>query len=72
MRDDPLGRIVEWFYGTDWKRENAAGRGRVIGYSDSPQVLIETDNGEKVWWRADLTLDVTCEHCGGTGIRRKS
>lgn len=29
--------------------------GRVIGYCDAPQFLIEDDNGQRVWWRADMT-----------------
>jgi hypothetical protein len=29
--------------------------GRVIGYSQAPQILIETDDGQRLWWRADLS-----------------
>jgi hypothetical protein len=61
-----VGRVVEWFYATDGDRP--VGKGKVVGYSDAPQVLIETEDGQKHWWRADLTRDVTCTHCGGTGI----
>lgn len=28
--------------------------GRVIAYCDQPQVCIETPDGERIWWRADL------------------
>src|SRR5690348_13806251 len=30
--------------------------GKIVAFCDAPQVLIETDAGERVWWRADLTL----------------
>ena len=49
-----LGWEVEPFYAVTghpplgWK-------GKVIGYCDAPQVLIETSDGQKHWWRADLT-----------------
>jgi len=33
---------------------NFFGEGRVKGYCDAPTVQIETDDGEKIWWRADL------------------
>ena len=36
-------------------RELIHTQGRIIAYCDAPQVLIETEDGEKVWWRADLT-----------------
>ena len=29
--------------------------GTVIAYCNAPQVLIETENGEQIWWREDLT-----------------
>ena len=61
----PLGRTVEWFYAT--VGHHVGGRGKVIAYCDAPQVLIEDEAGEKLWWRADLTRDITCEHCGGSG-----
>ena len=67
IKVDPiLERRVEWFDATADKR--VAGSGKVIGYSDAPQVLILTDEGEKVWWRRDLTRDITCPHCNGTGV----
>lgn len=28
--------------------------GKVLAYCSEPQVLIETDDGERAWWRADL------------------
>ena len=28
--------------------------GRVLAYSIVPMVLIETDEGERIWWRHDL------------------
>ena len=34
--------------------------GRVVAYSEYPMVLIETAEGERVWWRRDLVhLDET-------------
>lgn len=30
------------------------GAGKVIGYCDAPQVLIEREDGSTFWWRADL------------------
>ncbi len=35
--------------------------GRVVAYSSGPMVLIETDDGEQVWWGAGLCELVTCE-----------
>ena len=35
--------------------------GRVIGYSGSPQVLVQTPALDKVWWRADLIRPATYE-----------
>lgn len=29
--------------------------GTVVAYSLVPQVLIVTDDGRRVWWRADMT-----------------
>ena len=63
---DILQRRVEWFYGV--VGHPVAGRGKVIGYCEAPQVLIETEDGEKIWWRRDLTQDITCPHCDGTGV----
>jgi hypothetical protein len=65
--DDILQRRVEWLYAFD---RSVAGSGKVIGYCDVPQVLIETEGGHQVWWRRDLTRDVTCPHCDGTGYRK--
>lgn len=42
-----------------WANGKANGvEGRVIAYCHEPQVLIETDDGERVWYRADLTEEV--------------
>jgi hypothetical protein len=60
-----IGRRVEWFSATFG--HEALGEGKVIAYCDAPQVFIETDDGKRFWWRADLARDITCEHCGGTG-----
>lgn len=68
-RLDHLMRRVEWFNGVN--RDGVEGRGTVIGFCEAPQVLIETEDGRRVWWRLDLTRDVTCGHCGGTGIEPK-
>jgi len=65
VTDPILQRRVEWLYAFD---RSVAGRGTVIAYSDSPQVLIQTEDGHQVWWRKDLTRDVTCTHCNGTGV----
>ena len=62
---DRLDRLVEYF---DAVARRTIGRGRVVGYSDAPQSLILTDEGDKVWWRTDLTRDITCPTCGGTGV----
>ena len=62
----PLMHQVEWFYGV--QGHPVAGRGKVIGYCDAPQVLIETEGGDKIWWRRDLTRDITCPNCNGTGV----
>lgn len=32
--------------------------GTIVAYCDAPSVCILTDAGERVWWRADLTLAV--------------
>ena len=34
---------------------NVRARGRIVAYSPVPQVCIETDDGQQIWWRADLT-----------------
>jgi len=62
---DPLQRRVEAFYGVG---NDIRGRGRVIAFSDAPQVLIQYEDGRKEWWRRDLTRDVTCPTCDGTGM----
>lgn len=28
--------------------------GRVVAYSADPQICIETESGERIWWRAEL------------------
>jgi hypothetical protein len=46
---------VEAVYATDsWRGPHA--RGRIVAYCDVPSVCIETEAGERVWWRADLTV----------------
>lgn len=32
--------------------------GQVLGYSEVPMILIETDDGRQIWWRHDLTETV--------------
>lgn len=32
--------------------------GRVVAYCEAPQVLILTEDGTKIWWRADMTVEV--------------
>lgn len=45
---------ARWAYPHDLSSIRA--EGRVIAYCDAPQVCIETDDGERIWWRADLTI----------------
>lgn len=59
-------RRVEAFYGVG---NDTRGRGKVIAYCDAPQVLIQYEDGRKEWWREDLTRDVTCPSCNGTGMK---
>ena len=68
MTDEILQRHVEWFYASG---ATPGRRGTVIGYCDAPQVFIEPDDGgDRFWWRRDLTRDITCQHCNGTGVTR--
>lgn len=55
----------------NYKTGGVHATGRLIGYCDAPSVLIETEQGEKIWWRADITSlvepdtrpkCVTCDH----------
>lgn len=43
---------ARWGYPHDLSSVRA--EGRVIGYSEGPMVLIETDDGEQLWWGAEL------------------
>ena len=61
----PPQRRVEAFYGVG---NDTRGRGQVIAFCDAPQVLIQYEDGRKEWWRRDLTRDVTCPTCDGTGM----
>ena len=45
---------ARWGYPHDLSDVRA--EGKVIGYSANPMVLIETDNGEQIWWAAELTF----------------
>lgn len=45
-----------WGYPHDLSSTRAIGR--VIGYSAKPMILIETDDGEQVWWAAELVESV--------------
>jgi hypothetical protein len=45
---------ARWAYPHDLSDVRA--EGRILGYCDAPMVLIEGDDGERVWWRADLTI----------------
>ena len=49
-----LGWEVEPFYAVAG-HPPLGWRGKVVAYCDAPQVLIQTPDGEKHWWRADLT-----------------
>ncbi len=55
MADDMLGQYV--IAKTAPGKEHA--QGQVVGYSDVPMVLIQTETGKKVWWRADLCILTT-------------
>lgn len=46
------GQYVEARYGTG---PGVHARGRVVAFCDAPTVTIETNDGSKVHWRADLT-----------------
>jgi photosystem II stability/assembly factor-like uncharacterized protein len=50
---DWLGWAVE--YHAAFSSAHVLGRGKVVAYCDAPSVLIESDDGRKTWWRADLT-----------------
>jgi hypothetical protein len=61
-----LNRKVQWFYGSG---AMPGRKGTVIGYCEAPQVLIQPDDGgDNFWWRLDLTKDITCPECHGTGV----
>ena len=45
---------ARWAYPHDLSDIRA--EGRIVGYSAKPMVLIETDDGEQLWWAAELTL----------------
>ena len=47
-----LNQDVRAFLASDRNATHA--RGRVVAYCDAPTVLIETEDGERVDWRADL------------------
>lgn len=55
----PIDYDVEWRYGTDPCWEHPEGTGHVIARCDAPQVLIQTPDGHKFWWRADLTRPIS-------------
>lgn len=50
-----LDQEVRAFYALD--KETHA-RGRVIAYCDAPTVVIQTEEGECISWRADLCEEV--------------
>ena len=39
-------------------RTHSVTAGVVLAYSEQPQVLILTEQGERIWWRADLCEEV--------------
>ncbi len=45
---------ARWAFPFDLSEVRA--EGRVIGYSPGPMVLIKTDDGEQIWWGAELTI----------------
>ena len=56
---------ARWAYPHDLSQVCA--EGQIIGYCDAPQVLIETDGGVQMWWRADLTVLAPESHVEATG-----
>lgn len=61
MNDEQCKEAVAWRLSVQAMFTHADGSrgphvvGRVVAYCDAPQLLIETEDGEHVWWRADLT-----------------
>lgn len=51
-----IGRFASARLGYPSDLSSVRGEGKVVAYCDAPQVLIETADGERFWWRADLTL----------------
>lgn len=45
---------ARWAYPHDLSSVRA--EGRVISYSATPMVCIETPDGEHIWWAAELTF----------------
>ena len=45
---------ARWGYPHDLSSVRA--EGRAIGYSAGPMVLIETAEGEHIWWASELTV----------------
>jgi hypothetical protein len=56
-----LNTEVECRYASDWRWDKPFGRGRVVAYSETPMLLIESGDGKKTWWRADLTRELGAE-----------
>lgn len=43
----------------NWSGGQQYAEGRAVAYSVVPMVLIQTDSGEKIWWRQDMAECVT-------------
>jgi hypothetical protein len=50
IQTDDVGKrgVIRWADGT------TRAEGKIIAHSMVPSVLIETDDGERVWWRHDM------------------
>ena len=45
---------ARWGHPADLSEVRA--KGRIIAICEAPQVLIQTPDGKRLWWRADLTM----------------
>jgi hypothetical protein len=50
VQPDQIGQrlLLQWGTGED------RAEGKMIAHSLAPMVLIETDTGERIWWRQDM------------------
>jgi len=55
---DSIGKRASARWGYPHDLSDVRAEGVVIAHCDAPQVLIQTDDGEQVWWRADMTFEI--------------